>query len=314
MHPRFPALVDAFLAEKRQNGSRHEKELYSTDGFTWRNEVSRLIEQRPLVFMGSTDHTILRDGTQLHKSTDEWDRNGTAEQHLNERLTLKDYLSYDEIMLGSLIGVSGPSYFINDGNRHNCGQPGTKGSFEERGVIVGLVGARFERPDRMDSVHILPTVTHPRLSALSRMIENFYNCRKSNTPSFDVPMYQARMKITIDILLLEANGRAVEAGKSAHVYVVGLGLGVWQYIPQQSVHYVECFISALRELKLPNISTLEFAWIKVPRDLAVRVENAAKEQDIRCRFGNRNPAEKLNSDELLVLSYAWDGNAFPGNE
>lgn len=47
--------------------------------------------------------------------------------------------SYDEIMLGSLLGVSGPSYFINDGDRQNGGIVGEEGTFEPRGIIIGLV-------------------------------------------------------------------------------------------------------------------------------------------------------------------------------
>lgn len=117
VHPRFPNLVKAFLQHKRVHGSNYEKELYATpESFNWQNEVSRLVKNRPLVFMGGTDHTMLRDGTMPRTlMTEEWDRNGTEHQHLNKYLTLADYLSYDEIMLGSLVGVSGPSHFINDG-------------------------------------------------------------------------------------------------------------------------------------------------------------------------------------------------------
>lgn len=49
------------------------------------------------------------------------------------------YQSYDEIMLGSLLGVSGPSYFMNDGNRMNRGKVGKNGTYESRGIIIGLV-------------------------------------------------------------------------------------------------------------------------------------------------------------------------------
>lgn len=169
--------MTAFLEHKRLHGSEYEKQLYGrSETFTWQNEVGRLIEKRPLVFMGGMDHTMLRDGAMPRVlMIDEWDRNGTDDQHLNQYLTLAEYLSYDEIMLGSLIGVSGPSYFINDGGRFNSGQPGIEGTFETRGVIIGLVGARFERTDRMDSVHILPTVASPHQHPqLSKVIQGFF--------------------------------------------------------------------------------------------------------------------------------------------
>ena len=314
IHPRFPQLVEAFLAHKRTPGSSYEKSLYIT--YTWQQQVSRLIEKRPLVFMGATDHTMLRDGTTIHTNpAKEWDRNGTEKQHLNQYLTPEEYLSYDEIMLSSLIGVSGPSFFINDGDRYNQGRPGAKGTFQERGIIIGLVGARFERDDRMDSVHILVPVKNPQQDPkLSQIFQDFFGAERSPEAAFDVEMYRARMRITIDILLLEANSRAKEAGKTAYTYVVGLGLGVGQRAPEQSTYYVEAFTSALQDLTLPHISTIEFAWISAPKSPVQAVKDAAAKQDIKVIFSRRNPAERLETDESLVLSYAWDGNAFPGNE
>lgn len=317
VHPRFPQLVEAFLEHKRAHGSSYEKALYTTPAdYTWRQQVARLIEKRPLVFMGSNDHTMLRDGIVLgHDSTVEWDRNGTDQQQLNRRLTLDEYLSYDEIMLGSLIGVSGPSHFINDGNRYNMARPGAKGTFQERGIIIGLVGARFERHDRMDSVHILPIVKRPKQHLeLSKLFQDFFGVPKAEEKNFDQDMYQARMRITFDIILLEANDRAKEAGKTAHVYLVGLGLGVWQEHQMQPEWYVNAFATALESLQIPHITTIELAWIKVDMSTQQRAKAAGQKQNIKVIFSKRNPAERLTSDELLVLSYAWDGNALPGNE
>lgn len=41
VHSRYPALVQAFLAHKRQHGSSIERALYSPD-WTWEDQVGRL--------------------------------------------------------------------------------------------------------------------------------------------------------------------------------------------------------------------------------------------------------------------------------
>ena len=60
-------------------------------------------------------------------------------------LELGGYMSYDEMPLAALLGVAAPSFFINAGPRDNRAQPAPPGTFAPRGVMVGLVGARFER-------------------------------------------------------------------------------------------------------------------------------------------------------------------------
>ncbi|KAF1842197.1 uncharacterized protein K460DRAFT_370184 [Cucurbitaria berberidis CBS 394.84] len=314
LHSKFPKLVDEFLDHKRAHGSSYEKQLYS-ETFTWKDEVSRLIMKRPLTFMGSQDFTMLRDGTTINNETGEWDRNGTVDQGQNSHLTLTDYLSYDEIMLSSLIGVSSFSYFINDGNRYNRGIPGQVGKFQDRGVIIGLVGARFERPDRMDSIYMLPSQSPHQDPRLKGIFQLYFGATKDESADFDKKMYMGRMRITVDMLLLEANDRAKQANQKAFTYVVGLGLGVWEHHSDQASLYIDTFTSAIGSLSLPHISTLNFAWVShVDPACAERVTSAASKQGIKVIFSKRNPAEKLDTDELLVLSYAWDGNSFPGNE
>lgn len=70
-------------------------------------------------------------------------------------LKLEDYLSYDEMQISSLLSLSSPTFFINDGNRNNCASIAKEGTFQKFGVYVGLVGARFEKLQQMESQHML---------------------------------------------------------------------------------------------------------------------------------------------------------------
>lgn len=312
----FLAFVEKFLDHKRKHGSKYEKQLYAQP-FNARDEVTRLIEKRPLVFMGANDYTILRDGREItDRSRDEWDRNGKDNQHLNKFLTLDEYLSYDEIMLSSLIGVSGPSYFINDGNRYNQGEPGRPGTFRQRGIIIGLVGARFERPGRMDSIHTLnhqPQYEHPELTEL--WTKYLYRGYAKIDGAFNHHRYHSRIRHTAANLLQEASDRAGEAHTKAYVYVVGLGLGVWQHNKSQQYNYVNAFMGVVNYTVLRNIGTIDFAWIDVDSEEQKHVLNGEIRNGIKITFSKRNPAELVPvENQLLVVSYAWDGNAFPGNE
>ena len=82
-------------------------------------------------------------------------RKEEGEEEEKGDLKLEDYLSYDEMQISSLLSLSSPTFFINDGNRNNCASIAKEGTFQKFGVYVGLVGARFEKLQQMESQHML---------------------------------------------------------------------------------------------------------------------------------------------------------------
>ena len=97
--------------------------------------INRLITKRPLMFMTERDQYLLRNGK---RGSGGFEIIGTDTECAP--LVLEDYLSYDEMQIAALIGVSSPTYFINNGSRTNKAVPGVPGSYQETGVYVGLVG------------------------------------------------------------------------------------------------------------------------------------------------------------------------------
>jgi len=113
--------------------------------------IKRIIKQRPLCFFGRSDSTLLVEGYQVSGS--KWKKVGIEEN--DGDLKLSEYMDYKEIQVSALVGVSSPTYFINDGGRNNMGRSSNEDCYPMEGVYTGLVGARFERKGKMESNHIL---------------------------------------------------------------------------------------------------------------------------------------------------------------
>jgi hypothetical protein len=327
MHAAVSGLIEQFLAYKKAHGTSQEKQVYKDmNGHSF---IKRLLLKRPLMFVGKSDEYYLKT---REKGYGGFEKIGTDQEQFP--LVLTDYLSYDEMQIAALIGVSSPTYFINDGDRHNRAKMGQ--DYQEHGVYVGLVGARFEKPDLMESQHILIRKNKKQIPELLKQIwEKFYGEKfetfeeAANNKSgryikivdlippyentyFDTWIYKKRMRLVIEPFLLDAEHRGFEAHKKSYCHVVGLGLGVWKLIDIQADLMYSVYQDILREENFKNIAVIDFSnflFKAAPKEL---MEGA-----VELRFSKRNPAAKLagkDADKLLVAMYAWDGNAFPGNE
>ncbi|XP_055373578.1 uncharacterized protein LOC129606954 [Condylostylus longicornis] len=365
IHERVLWLYVNFLEHKIAYGDKSEKKIYQN--MTICEFVQRLLEKRCVAFLDGIDSYLLLDGTR-------------GSELYKQQPDLNKYLSYEEVKLSALLSVSSHTEFINSGSRNNCGKiPKSNENIEKDGVIIGLIGARFERPNEMEYQDILieekqnkkengygyykldekfeliNTPNIPDDEMIKKKIEyrklwnNFYNetdfeynkavsyfasennngrltiCRSRPLELFDTLIMKKRYAISFDTLLLDAESRASVLKKPAFIHVVGIGLGVWKCCKEQENIFLETFKNRIYLLKnqLKHVKCINFARIlKDDMNEKLKLGEFFEIKDhpyggIKFLYSNREPHLKLEkefSDCLLVASYAWDGNALPGNE
>lgn len=267
LHECILTLLISFLHQKRKFGSDVEREFYKDLSFF--DFIERLISKRAVAFLTESDHYLLLDGT---KGFGNWETIGTNKE--TEKLNLKNCLSYDEVKLAAFLSVSSFTTFINDGNRYNNGARNTL-NVEPEGIIIGLIGARFEKPRVMEYEEIVKTEDQnqpgngygrPFVPTMKTMMAGFYGEASSDYSEilqvrnqqksryfevrdgifFDNTVYCKRLALSFDTLLIEANHRAKEKNTFAFVHVVGIGLGVWKYSSHQTSLFLDTFAARLR--------------------------------------------------------------------
>lgn len=339
LHEDVVILIKDFLSYKMQYGSPQEKLIYEALGINnaiiaygeniseqvTKNFITRLLTKRPLVFMDATDTVVNRpDATEVLVSPNA-DRSQPTE----------DYISYDEMQIAAFIGISSPSFFINDGNRQNRGIPGEPGSFINKGIIVGQVGARFEREGVMEFQHMLITPEQ-------NTVENGYGSNGVNKEKFshwakfyglpegfnfpayeevlkisqednkkyikitakqdwylNAEIYKVRMKKIIETFLIEANSRAFDRQTTAYVHAIGLGIGVWAIDAEQQTNLLlEVYAEVLQEHFFQHINTIDFSWFLAAKNFGnnIKIENST---DYCFKYNNINIIFSRNNPQSV---------------
>jgi len=332
VHAKAMAAIEAFLTLKREQGSSIEKSLYQDMGAN--HLITRLLTQRPLMFMTRHDQYMLQN---RKEGTMGFDEIGTRKE--GRTLNLASYLSYDEMQIASLLGVTVPTYFINRGDRANNGVATEKGTHVRDGVYVAQVGCRFERPGFMEWQQMVVTPeqntvsngygpTKGRNASLQDVWAAFYGV--SHMPTFEVvkkvksgaqrryaeldesslfdtQIFRKRCRMLAEAFLQECNDQGKPHAGSryngSYCHAVGLGLGVWQVHDNQPKWMLEAYKEVLKEVKLPHIAVVDFSWFpgsafsKVFRTSAVKVHFApgAAGNSPEVRVSKRDPAEPLSA-------------------
>uniref|UniRef100_A0A0K8V8T2 Uncharacterized protein n=1 Tax=Bactrocera latifrons TaxID=174628 RepID=A0A0K8V8T2_BACLA len=354
IHERVLYLYLAFLEHKNKYGNEIERAIYAD--ITLTALVQRLLVKRCAAFYGCIDKYLLITGEKGYGGFCEV---GTDEE--KAPLQLENVLSYDEIKLSAFLSISSQTEFINDGNRYNEGVIEVdKSKIETEGIVIGMIGGRFQVKEAMEWQDIMITATqntkengygfstqeaavaNKRNVDYRRIWTDFYEeadliyekvkaqhskrffIKPNVNYIFDNLMMKKRYAISFDTLLLEAESRGAYLNKQIYIHVVGIGLGSWRAVPQQEKIFLETFGERLQQLlpQLSHISVVHFsyfvssAWANL-QDGSLMLSETHPEGGIKIFMSNRNPSEKLPPEykNMLVLeSYAWAGNALPGND
>ncbi|KAF2895284.1 hypothetical protein ILUMI_10895 [Ignelater luminosus] len=348
LHENALHLYVNFLMHKRKFGSAKERELYANMSIL--ELIQRLLLKRAAIFVSAGDHYRLLDGT---LGSGQWERIGTDNEpskinlnkclsydelklsallsvssyssfindgnRYNEGITTKVNIESDGIIIG-LIGtrlekpkvMEFQEIIIAEDQNHEGNGYGTQALPTMPSLFSGFYGeVCFTYRQLLDYKNTEPT----RFTEVDKGI------------FFDNNVYCKRIILSIDTLLLEANQKAKERNMTAVVHVVGIGLGVWEISPHQDALFLDTFAKRIQTLgskkSLDHVSDVIFAYFP-PNATSGGHKNGDlmsipehPNRGIKIHILKREPHTKLTGElegKLLVVSYAWDGNALPGNE
>lgn len=335
MHRNTRRLLEDYIVLQKRSPNKIIRETYqemeSVDDL-----VERLLKKRPYVFMGAEDYTVLRNLQNVTYDFTRLNDPGPEDEEM-----FGEYISYEEMQLSALLMVSSKTSFINDGNRYNNAEPGKRGTYIDSGVYVGMVGARFERRDVMESQYVLPHSHESMRPPLREIWEKCFGMSfpkprevdfnlkmedgESRFSGMDRLVYRKRMELIVKPFLKHADRMARSSGKKAYVHVTGAGLGVWSLRgceDQMEYDLMYVYHKILSEERFEGIGVIDFAWFGSREMVDKMFSEMSLNQDVVIFCSRNSPAgndewggvDKSDPKYMVVGSFAWDSNAYVGNE
>jgi len=226
-----------------------EGENYRTTykDFTRHDLVKRLLFKRPVVFYGPSDRFLLRcDGNKMTEGKNDFSNVAKNLDKISASSPyLREYISYDENLLSSLIGMSTPTLYFSIGCKGKTSLP-----YIDEGILCGLVGARNSKPNFMEHRFTLPRPKGfdtkvfksdqfwiekvyfdafpekliPTIQDIQAKPE-IYN--KIYIDGVNEVFLEKRLMLSILPYIQEAMTRGVEKGKGVFCSVPPIGAGMW---------------------------------------------------------------------------------------
>ncbi|KAL7035170.1 hypothetical protein ACKWTF_008254 [Chironomus riparius] len=241
-------MLDDYMDFMR-NLSRIEGENYRAiyKDLTRHELIKRLIFKRPVVFYGPPDRFLLRcEGNKMMEGKNDFKNVAKNLDKISDSSPyLREYISYDENLLSSLIGMSTPTYYFSIGGKGKARLP-----FIDEGILCGIVGARNSKPNFMEHRFTLPRSKDFDAKVFKSdkfWIEKVYS---DAFPEKVIPTIQdiqtkpdiynkiyingvnevyleKRLMLSVLPYMQEAMSRGVEKDKDVFCSVPAIGAGVW---------------------------------------------------------------------------------------